>query len=114
MSDDYFTGGIRYTRVPKPPEPDITSELKKLRAAENEADSVRRSARLIPNYQMTSTAHIYTDLELKIMSCEERIRQLEGSIRNHIDFHPRADITHLHKELEQRREQLAALKAQQE
>lgn len=109
-----FTGGMQYTRVPSPQQPDPTSELRELRAAEDEAESAKRQARLIPNYQMTSTAHVYSDLELNIMSCEERIRQLEGSIRNYIEFHPRADITHLHEELATKLKELAALKAQQE
>ena len=97
MSNDYFPGGMKYTRVHKPPEPDPgADELKKLRAAKDDADSVRRNARLNPNYQMTSTASVYTELEMKIMSYEEQIRLIEGSSRNFVEFHPRADIAHLY------------------
>lgn len=104
-----------YSRVPEPQQPDpAADELKKMRAAEDEAESALRQGRLIPRYEMSSTAYVYTDLEMKIMSLEERIRLLEGSIRNFVEFHPRADIAHLYQELEQRQQQLAALKAQQE
>lgn len=115
MSYD-FTGGMKYTRVYKPPEPDpAADELKKLRAAEDEADSVRRNARLIPRYEMTSTAYVYTELEMKISDKEQQIQALRSAIRNFQEFHPsKVAPPELEHELERRQQQLAALKAQQE